>query len=151
MSISQFSLVAQLCVTLCPMDCSIPGLSVHHQLPEFTQTHIHWVGDAIQPSYLLSHPSPPVLNLSQHQGFFQWVSSFHQVAKTLELQSKHESFQWIFKTDFLEEWLVWFPCSPRDSSRVFSNTTVHRHQFFGAQTFWSMLDSHIYAWLLEKP
>ena len=78
----QFSSVAQLCPTLCnPMNCSTPGLPVGHQLPEFTQTHVHRVGDAIQPSHPLSSPPPPALNLSQHQGFFQWVSSSHQVAK----------------------------------------------------------------------
>ena len=83
----QFSSVTQLCPTLCyPMDHSTPGLSVHHQLLEFTQTHVHWVGDAIQPSHPLSSPSPPALNLSQHQGLFQWVSSLHQVAKVLEFQ-----------------------------------------------------------------
>ena len=78
----QFSSVTQSCPTLCdPVDCSTPGLPVHHQLPEFTQTHIHWVGDAIQPSHPLSSPSPPTFNLCQHQGLFQWVSSSHQVAK----------------------------------------------------------------------
>ena len=83
----QFSSVAQSCPTLCdPMNCSTPGLPVHHQLPEFTQTHIHRVGDAIQPSYPLSSPSPPALNLSQHQGLLQWVNSSHQVAKILEFQ-----------------------------------------------------------------
>ena len=72
-SVSSFT---QLCPTLCdPMNCSIPGLPVHHQLPAFTQTHVHWVGDAIQPSHPLSPPSPPALNLSPHQGLFQWVSS----------------------------------------------------------------------------
>ena len=77
----QFSSVTQ-SVRLCnPLNCSTPGLPVHHQLPEFTQTHVHWVGDAIQPSHPLSSPSPPAFNLSQHQGLFQWVSSFHQVAK----------------------------------------------------------------------
>ena len=98
----QFSSVAQLCLTLCdPMDCSTPGLPVHHQLPEFTHTHVHWVGDAIQPSHLFS-PSSPAFNLSQHQGLFQWVSSLHQVAKVLEFQFQHQSFQWlIFRTDFL--------------------------------------------------
>ena len=79
MSSVQFS---RLCPTVCdPMDCSTPGLSVHHQLPEFTQTHVHWVVDAIQPSHPLSSPSPPAFNLSQHQGLFRWVSSSHQVAK----------------------------------------------------------------------
>ena len=73
---SQFSSVAQLCLTLCdPMDCSMPGLPVHHQLPEFTQTHVHQVGDAIQPSHPLSSLSSPTFNLSQHQGLFQRVSS----------------------------------------------------------------------------
>ena len=80
----QSSSVAQLCPTLCdPMDCSTPGFSVHHQLPECTQTHVHWVGDAIQPSQSLSSPSPPAFNLSHHQGLFKWVSSSHQVAKVL--------------------------------------------------------------------
>ena len=79
--------VPQSCPTLCnPMDCSMPGLPVHHQLPEFTQIHVHWVGDAIQPSHPLSTPSPPTFNLSQHQGLFKWVSSAYQVAKVLELQ-----------------------------------------------------------------
>ena len=97
----QFSSVAQLCPTLCnPMDCSTPGLPVHRQLPEFTQTHVHWVGDAIQPSHPLSSPSLPAFNLSQHQGLFKWVSSSHQVAKVLEFQLRHQSFQWIFRTDF---------------------------------------------------
>ena len=97
-----FSSVAQLCLTLCdPMNHSTPGLPVHHQLPESTQTHVHWVDDAIQPSHPLSSPSPPALNLSQHQGLFKWVSSSHQVAKVLEFQLQHQSFQWIFRTDFL--------------------------------------------------
>ena len=100
--IYQFSSVAQLRPTLCnPMDCSTPGLPVHHQLPEFTQTHVHWVGDAIQPSHPLSSSSSPALNLSQHQGLFQWVSSSHQVAKVLEFQLQHQSFWWIFRTDLL--------------------------------------------------
>ena len=98
----QFSSVAQSCQILCDrMDCSTPGLPVHHQLQKFTQTHVHWVGDAIQPSHSLSSPSPPAFNLSQHQGLFQWVSSLHQVAKVLEFQLQHQSFQWIFRTDFL--------------------------------------------------
>ena len=87
----QFSSVAQSCLTLCnPMNCSTPGLPVHHQLPEPTQTHVHWVSDAIQPSHPLSSPSPPALNLSQHQGLFKWVSSLHQVAKVLEFQLQHQ-------------------------------------------------------------
>ena len=97
----QFSSFAQSCLTLCdPLDCSTPGLPVH-KVPEFTQTPVHWVHDAIQPSHPLSSPSPPAFNLSQHQGLFQWVSSLHQVAKVLEFQLQHQSFQWIFRTDFL--------------------------------------------------
>ena len=92
----------QLCLTLCnSTDCSMPGFPVHHQLLAFTQTHVHWVGDAIQSSHSLSSPSPPTFNLSQHQGLFQWVSSSHQVAKVLEFQLQHQSFQWILRSDFL--------------------------------------------------
>ena len=99
---SQFSSVTQLCPTLCnPMDCSTPGLHVHHQLPELAQTHINQVGDAIQPSHPLSCPSLPTFNLAQHQCLFKWVSSSHQVAKVLEFQLQCQSFQWIFRTDFL--------------------------------------------------
>jgi len=91
----QFSSVAQSCPTLCdPMNCSMPGLPVHYQLPEFTQTHMHRVGDAIQPSHPLSSPSPPAPNPSQHQSLFQWVSSSHEIAKVLEFQPQHQSFQW---------------------------------------------------------
>ena len=98
----QFRSVAQSCPTLCDtIDCSMPGLPVHHQLPEFTQTHVYWVSDAIQPSYPLLFPSPFAFNLSQHQSLFKWVSSSHQVAKVLEFQLQHQSFQWIFRTDFL--------------------------------------------------
>ena len=87
----QFCSVAQSCPTLCdPMDCSTPGLPVHHQLPEFTQTHVHWLSDTLQPSHPLSCPSPPAFNLSQHQGLFQWVSSSHQVAKVSEFQLQHQ-------------------------------------------------------------
>ena len=98
----QFRSVAQSCPTLCDtMNCSTPGLPVHHQLPESTQTHIHWVGDAIHPSHSLLSSSPPALNLSQHQGLFKWVSSSHQVAKILEFQLQHQSFQWTPRTDLL--------------------------------------------------
>ena len=79
----------------------MPGLPVHHQLPEFTQTHVHWVGDAIQPSHPLSSPSSPAPNLSQHQGLFQWVNSSHEVAKVLEFQLQHQSFQWTPRTNLL--------------------------------------------------
>ena len=97
-----FNSVGQSCLTLCdPMDCSRPGLPVHHQLLEFTQTHAHWVSDAIQPSHSLLSPSPPTFKLSQHQGLFKWVSSSPQVAKVLEFQLQHQSFQWILRVEFL--------------------------------------------------
>ena len=97
------------------MDCSRPDFPVHHQLPELAQTHVHRVSDTIQPSNPLSPPSPPAFNLSHHQGLFQWVSSSYQVAKVLELQLQHQSFQWIFRTDFLQDGLFGSPRSPRDS------------------------------------
>ena len=107
--------MAQLCTILCnPMDCSMPGFPVHHQLLELAQIHAHWVGDAIQPSHPLLSPSL-AFNLSQHQGLFQWVSSSHHVSKVLKLQLRYQSFQWIFRTNILQVWLVWSPCSPRDS------------------------------------
>ena len=147
MYIVQFSSVAQSCLTLCnTMDCSMPGFPVHHQLLELTQAHVHWVGDGIQPSHPLSSPSPPAFNLSQHQGLFQWVSSLHQVAKLLELQ--HQSFQWIFRTDILYDWLVWSPCNPR-----YSQESSPAPQFKGIS---SSALSFLYSptltsiWLLEK-
>ena len=101
----RFSSVSQSCLTLRnPIDCSTPGLLVHHQLLEFTQTLVHRVGDDIQPSHPLLSPSPPAFNLSHHQGLFKWVSSSHQVDKILEFQLQHQSFQ--FRTDFLSmDWL----------------------------------------------
>ena len=107
--------------SLQPMDCSMPSICpsptapVHHQLLEPTQTHVHWVTVAFQSSPPLSSSSPPAFNLSQHQGFFQGVSSSHQVAKVLEFQLQLQSFQRTFRTDFLQEWLVGFRCSPSDS------------------------------------
>ena len=98
---SQFSSVAQLCQLCDSMDCSMLGFSVHHQLPELAQTHVHRVSDTIQPSHSLSSPSPPAFNRPQHRDLFQWVGSPHQVAKVLEFQLQHQSFQWKFRTDFL--------------------------------------------------
>ena len=100
----QFSSVAQLCPVFCdPMDCSMPGLPVHHQLPELARIHVRWVGDAIQPSHPLSSPS--AFNISQHQGLSQWVSSLNQMTKILEIQLQHQSFQWIFrKASFRIDW-----------------------------------------------
>ena len=112
----QFSSVAQSCPTLCdPMNCSTPGLPVHHQLLEFTQTHVHRVGDAIQPSHPLLSPSPPAPNPSQHQGLFQWVNCSYQVTKVSEFQPQHQSCQWTLRTNLFQDGLAGSPCSPRDS------------------------------------
>ena len=124
------------CSTLCnPMDHSTPGLPVHHQTTEFTQIHVHWVGDAIQPPHPLSSPSPPALYLSQHQGLFQWVSSSHQVAKVLEFQLQYQSFQWIFRTGTHKSLLQ------HHSSKV---PILQCSAFFMVQL------SH-HTWPLEKP
>ena len=110
--------VAQLCPTLCDlMDCGTPGSPALHYLPEFAQTHVHRVGEAIQPSHPLSSP-PPAFNHSQNQGLFQWVSSLHHMAKLLELQLQHQSFQWIFRVDFLSDWLVWSPWNIRINCKM---------------------------------
>ena len=145
------SSVQSLChVQLCnPMNCSMPGLPVHHQLTEFTQTHIHRVSDAIQPSHPLSSPSPPALNLSQHQDLFKWVSTLHQVAKVLEFQLQHQCFQWTPRADLLQNGLVGYPWSLRDSQE-FSNTTVQNQQFFSTQLS-SQSNSYTRTWPLEKP
>ena len=113
----QFSSVQSLSrVRLCdPMNRSMPGLPVHHQLPEFTQTHVHRVNDATRPSHPLSSPSPPAPNPSQLQGLFQWFNSSHEVDKVLEFQLQHQSLQWTPSTDLLKDGLVGSPCSPRDS------------------------------------
>ena len=104
-----------MCPTLCdPMDFSAPGFPVLRYLPEFAQTHVHWIVEAISPSHPLLLSSF-AFNLSQHQDLFQGVDSSHQVAKVLELQLWHQSFQWIFRVDFLWDWLVWSPCNPKDS------------------------------------
>ena len=104
------------------MNCSTPGLPVHHKLPDFTQTHAHQVGDAIQPSHPLSSPSPPAPNPSQHQGLFQRLNYSHEVAKVLEFQLQHQSFQCTTRTDLLQDGLGGSPCSPRDSQE-FSPTS----------------------------
>ena len=137
----------QLSATHTAMGCSMPGFPVLHYLLDFAQIHVHWVSDAIQPPHPLTPPSPPALTPSKHQVFSQWVISSYHVTKVLELQLQHQSFQWIFRTDFLD----WFDllASPRDS-RESSSTTVWKHQFVGAQaSLWA--NSHIHIWLLEKP
>ena len=103
-----------------PMNCSTPGLPVHHHLPEFTQTHVHRVTDAIQPSHPLSSPFSPAPNPSQHQSLFQWINSSHEVAKVLEFQLQHQSFQWIFRHNWATEeqqhmvkFLPFYPQNPK--------------------------------------
>ena len=111
----QFSSVALSCLTLCdPVNRSTPGLAVHHQPTESTQTHVHLVSDAIQPSHLLSSLSPPAPNPSQHQRLFQWVNSLHEVAEILELKLQHHYFQRNPRASLLQNGLVGSPCSPRD-------------------------------------
>ena len=144
----QFSSVTQSCPTLCdPMNCSMPGLPVHHQLPEFTQTHVHWVGDAIEPAHPLLSPSPPAPSPSQHQGLFQWVNSSHEVAKVSTLASflPKNTQGWSPL-----EWTGWISLQSKGLSTVFSNTTVQKNQFFGAQLS-SKSNSHIHTWPHEKP
>ena len=129
--VTQFSSVTQSCLTLCnPMNRSTPGLPVHHQLPESTQTHVHRVGDAIQSSHPLSSPSPPAPSPSQHQGLFQWVNSSHEVAKILEFQLQPSVLLMNTQDWSPLGWTGWISLQFKGLSRVFSNTTVQKHQFF---------------------
>ena len=146
----QFSSVVQACPTLChPMIGSMPGLPVHHQLPEFTQIHIHRVSDTIQPSHPVSPPSPPASNLSQHQSLSNesalrmrwpkyWSFSF-SIIPSKEIQDWYPS-----------EWTDWIFLQSKALWKVFSNTTVQKHQFFSAQPS-SQSNSHIHTWPQEKP
>ena len=146
----QFSSVTQSCLTLCdPMNCSKPGLPVHHRLLEFTQTHVHRVNDAIQPSHPLSSPFPHAPNHSQHQSFpmsqlFAWGGQSTGVAALVSfLPKKSQGWSPL-------GWTGWISLQSKGFSRVFLNTTVQKHQFFGAQlSLWS--NSHIHTWPLEKP
>ena len=144
------SSVAQSYPILCdPMDCSPPGLTVYHQLPEFTQTHIHWVSNAIQPSHPLSSPSPPTPNPSQHQSFpmsqlFEWGGQSTGVSALASFLPK-KSQGWS-----PSERTGWISLQSKGLTRVFSNTTFQKHQFFSAQPS-SQSISHIHTWPLEKP
>ena len=145
----QFISVAQSCLTLCDsMNCSTPGLPVHHQLPEFTQTHVHWVSDAIQPSHpchplLLMTPIPASIRVFSNESTFlmkwpkYWSFSFSIIPSK-------ESEVWS------SEWTGWISLQSKGLSRVFSNTKVQKHQFFGAQLS-SQCNTHIHTWTLEKP
>ena len=144
------SLVAQSCLTLCnPVNCSTPGFPVHHQLLEFIQTHVHRVGDAIQPSHPLLSPSPPAPNPSQHQSFpvsqlFTWGGQSIGVSALASVLPKNTQ-NWSPL-----EWTGWISLQSEGLSRVFSNTTVQKHQFFGTQLS-SQSNSYIHTWPLEKP
>ena len=147
---TQFSSVTQSCPTVCnPINRSTPGLPVHHKLPELTQTHVHRVGDAIQPSHPLSSPSPPAPNPSQHQGLSQWVNSSHEVAKVLGVSASTSVLPMHTQDWSPLGWTGWISLQSKGFSRVFSNTTVQKHQFFSAQLS-SQSNSHIHTWLLEK-
>ena len=129
------------------MDCSMLGLPVHHQLPEFTQTCVHWVGDSIQPSHPLSSPFPPAFNLSQYQVLFKLVSSSHQVAKVLEFQLQHLSFQWTLRTD-----LFWMDCLDLLVLQGTLKSLLQHHSSKASILRCSvfLIVSHIHTWLLEK-
>ena len=122
------------------MNCNMPGFPAHHQFPEFTQIHVHWVGDAIQSSHPLSSPSPPAFNLSQHQGLFKWVSYSHRWPKdwsfSFSINASNEYWGLIsFRMDWLDLLVV------QGTLRVFSNTTVQKHQFLNAQLYSPTLTS----------
>ena len=125
------------------MNCRTPGSPVHHQLPEFTQTHVHWVGDVIQPSHPLPPTSPSAFNLSQHQGLFQWLGASHQVAKVLELPFQHQSLQWMPRGNFLYDWLVWSPCIPRGSQES-SAAPQFEASVLQSSNFYTVQLSHSY-------
>ena len=131
----QFSSVAQSCPTLCnPMNCSTLGLPTHHQLPEFTQTHVHWVSDAIQPSHLLLSPSPPSPNLSQHQGLSFPVSKlFARDGQSIGISAAASVLPMNTQDSSPLGWTGWISLQSKGLSRVFSNTTVQKHQFFSTQ------------------
>ena len=138
----QFTSVTQLCLTLCDsMNHSTPGLPIHLQFPEFTQTHVYRVSDAIKPSHPLSSSSPLGTNPSQHQVLFQWVNTSYEVAKVLEFQLQHQSFQWSPRTDLL---------AVQGTLKSLLLTTVQKHQFFSTQLS-SQSNSHIHTWPLDKP
>ena len=147
----QFSSVAQSCLTLCdPMNRSTPGLPVHHQLPELTQTNGHQVGDVIQPSHPLSSPSPPAPNPSQHLGSFPMSQLFAWGGQSIGVSASASVLPLNTQDWSFLGWTGWICLQSKGLSRVFSNTTVQKHQFFSAQLC-SQSNSHIHTWPLEKP
>ena len=147
----QFSSVAQSCPTLCDtMNHSTPGLPVHHQLPESTQTHVHRVSDAIQPSHPLLSPSPPAFNPSQHQGLFKWVFLFTSGGQSIGASASTSVLPMNIQDWSPLGWTGLISLQSKGLSRVFSNTTVQKHQFVGTQLS-SQSNSHIHTRPLEKP
>ena len=136
-------------IQLCdPMDCSTPGLPVHHQLPEFTQTHVHWVGDAIQPPHPLLSPSHPAFSLSQNQGLFQISQFSTSGGQSIGASASESVLPMNIQNWFPLGWTGWICLQSKGLSRVFS--TVEKHQFFGAQlSLWPYF--HMQTWLQEKP
>ena len=146
----QFSSVAQLFLTLCnPMNHSTPGLPVHHQLPELTQTHVHWVSDAIQLSHHLSSPSPPTFKPSQPSGSFPISQFFTSGGQSIGVSASASVLPMNTQDWSPLGWTSWISLHSKGLSRVF-NTTVQKHQFFGAQPS-SQSNSHIHTWPQEKP
>ena len=150
-SLPKFSSVAQLCPTLCnPMDCSMPGLPVHHQLPKLAQTHVHRVNDAIQLSHPLSSPSPPAFSLSQHQGFFLMSQFFASGSQSIGVSVSASVLPMNIQDWFPLGWTDLISLQSKGLSSVFFSTTVQKHQFFSAQlSLW--YNAHTHTWLLEKP
>ena len=136
-AVVQFSSVTQLGLTLCdPMDYSMPGFPVHYQLPELTQTHVHWAGDTIQPSHPLSSLSPPTFNLFQHQGLFKWtwnLKFFTSKSQSIGVSASASVLAMNILDWFPLGWTGWISLQSKGLSRVFTNTTVQKYQFFGAQ------------------
>ena len=148
---NQCSSVAKPCPNLCdPMNCSTPSLPVHHQLPEFTQTRVHRVGDDIQPSHPLSSPSCPAPSPSQHQGLFQMSQLFAWGGQNIGVTASASVLPMNTQDWSPLGWTGWNSLQSKGLSRLFSNTTVQKHQFFGAQLS-SQSKSNIHTWLLENP
>ena len=147
----QFSSVTQSCPALCdPMECSTLGFPAPHYFLELAQTHVHWVDDAIQPSRPLLAPSPPAFNLSQHQGLFQWVSTSSSGGPSIGVSASTSVLPMNIQDWFPLGWTGRISLQYKGLSRVFSNTTVQKHQLFGVQ-FSLQSNFRIQTWLLEKP
>ena len=133
--------------SLNPVDYAMPGFPVHHQLPQFTQTDVHWVGDAIQPSHSLSSPA---FNLSQHQGLFKMSQLFASGGQSIGISASVSVLPMNTQDWSPLGWTGWISLQSKGCSRLFFNTTVQKHEFFGAQLSLQS-NSYIHTWLLEKP